>query len=383
MSYFGLNQSNQNQLSETAASSPIGLKSDVGFFDNAVGAGVSGLYSGLVAKPDQLLWAGMDKVVSPLSRFINENTPVRDSSEEYIAEQRRLATQQVKRLTPDAGTTGTAGQILFGLFDMGGQAVAGTAIGGPLGGAAAVTSLQGFSEFERLRSEGVDLSTAQDVALIHGITTGAGTLIPMSLGLRAGGALAEGVGAQISRTGENALLNAGAAVARAAPDVAYAAGTNLAFGMALRGMTAETLRNAGYDDMAGQYDVFDRQAMAIDAVLGVAFGGLGRFVNSRGENVRAPEFAPSDIDAALAANAAHHAEIDVAPGIPVNVLSRDAHARALQQAMRNISEGNPVDVANIVDSAAFSEIPGRRSLIAQSLDEVLFNAEEGDRKSVV
>lgn len=55
MSYFGLNQSNQNQLSETAASSPIGLKSDVGFFDNAVGAGVSGLYSGLVAKPDQLL----------------------------------------------------------------------------------------------------------------------------------------------------------------------------------------------------------------------------------------------------------------------------------------------------------------------------------------
>lgn len=64
MSYFGLNQSNQNQLSETAASSPIGLKSDVGFFDNAVGAGVSGLYSGLVAKPDQLLWAGMDKVVS-------------------------------------------------------------------------------------------------------------------------------------------------------------------------------------------------------------------------------------------------------------------------------------------------------------------------------
>jgi hypothetical protein len=224
-------------------------------------------------------------------------------------------------------------------------------------------------------SEGVDLSTAQDVALIHGITTGAGTLIPMSLGLRAGGALAEGVGAQISRTGENALLNAGAAVARAAPDVAYAAGTNLAFGMALRGMTAETLRNAGYDDMAGQYDVFDRQAMAIDAVLGVAFGGLGRFVNSRGEN--APEFAPSDVDAALAANAAHHAEIDIAPGVPVNVLSRDAHAQALQQAMRNVSEGNPVDVASIVDPAAFSEIPGRRSLIAQSLDEVLFNAEEG------
>ncbi|SQC86368.1 Uncharacterised protein [Klebsiella pneumoniae] len=129
MSYFGLNQSNQNQLSETAASNPIGLKSDVGFFDNAVGAGVSGLYSGLVAKPEQLLWAGMDKLVSPIAKFLNENTSLNDTSAEYIAERRRLATQQVKRLTPDAGTTGTAGQILFGLFDMGGQAVVGTAIG--------------------------------------------------------------------------------------------------------------------------------------------------------------------------------------------------------------------------------------------------------------
>ncbi|EUB33277.1 hypothetical protein HMPREF1502_2646 [Klebsiella sp. AS10] len=377
MSYFGLNQSNQNQQLETAASNPIGLRSDVGFFDNAIGAGLSGLYSGLVAKPDQLLWAGVDKVVSPLARFVNENTPIQDTSEGYIAEQRQLATQQVKRLTPNAGTTGTAGQVLFGLFDMGGQAVAGTAIGGPLVGAAAVASLQGFSEFEQLRSEGVDYSTAQDVALVHGITAGAGTLIPMSIGLRGGGVLADSIGTQVSKTGESAFLNAGAAITRAAPDIAYAAGTNLAFGMAQRGLTAATLRKNGYDAMAAQYDVFDRQAMAIDAVLGVAFGGLGRFINSRGENVRSPEFAPSDVDAALTANAAHHAEIDIAPGVPINVLSRDAHAAALQQAMRNVSEGNPVDVANIVDSAAFSEIPGRRSLIAQSLDEMLFNVEEG------
>ncbi|MFO4616329.1 hypothetical protein AAHC10_11450 [Klebsiella pneumoniae] len=377
MSYFGLDQSNQSKMLDSAANNPIGLSSDVGLFTNMFGAAGTGIYTGLVAKPDQLLWAGVDTVVSPIAKFVNENLDVNDTSVEYIKEQRALAAAQVKRLTPDAATTGTAGQILYGLFDMGGQAVVGTALAGPAGGAAAVTGLQGFSEYERLRAEGVDLSTAQDVALIHGVTAGAGTLIPMSLGLRAGGVLAEAVGAQISRTGENALLNASATVTRAAPDVAYAAGTNLAFGMALRGMTAETLRNAGYDDMAGQYDVFDRQAMAIDAVLGVAFGGLGRFVNSRGENVHAPEFSPSDVDAALAANAAHHAEIDIAPGVPVNVLSRDAHAKALQQAMRNVSEGNPVDVANIVDSATFGEIPGRRSLIAQSLDEVLFNAEEG------
>lgn len=383
MSYFGLNAVNQNQQLDEAASNPAGFNSDVGFFDNAGSAAAAGLYSGLVAKPDQLLWAGMDKLVSPIAKFVNENTSINDTSASYIAEQRDLAQQQVKRLTPDAATTGTAGQVLHGLFDMGGQAVVGTLLAGPAGGAAAVTSLQGFSEFERLTAQGVDFRTAQESGLIQGITAGAGTLIPMSLGLRAGGALAEGIGAQLARTGESAVRSAAATAARAAPDIAYAAGTNIAFGMAQRWLTAQALREGGYNEMANQYEVFDRQAIAIDAVLGVAFGGVGRFMNSRGEAARAPEFTPTDVDAALAANASHHAEIDVAPGVPINVLSRDAHIKALQKAMRDVSEGRAVDVASISEPASFSDIPGRRSLIAQSLDEVLFQADEGSAARAV
>lgn len=377
MSYFGLNPVNQNQQLDEAASNPAGFNSDVGFFDNTVGAAASGLYSGLVAKPDQLLWAGMDKIVSPIAQFVNENTPINDTSASYIAEQRKLAEQQVKRLTPDAATTGTAGQVLYGLFDMGGQAVVGTTLGGPVGGAAAVTSLQGFSEFERLTAQGVDFRTAQEAGLVQGITAGAGTLIPMSLGLRAGGAIAEGVGAQLARTGESAVRSAAATAVRAAPDIAYAAGTNIAFGMAQRGLTAKTLRDGGYNEMANQYDVFDRQAIAIDAVLGVAFGGVGRFINSRGEAASVPEFSPADVDAALAANAAHHAEIDIAPGVPVNVLSRDAHIQALQKAMSDVSQGKPVDVASIAEPASFTGIPGRRNLISQVIDEALSSADEG------
>lgn len=377
MSYFGLNQVNQNQQLDEAASNPAGFNSDVGFFDNSVGAAVSGLYSGLVAKPDQLLWAWMDKIVSPIAQFVNENTSINDTSASYITEQRKLAEQQVKRLTPDAATTGTAGQVLYGLFDMGGQAVVGTTLAGPVGGAAAVTSLQGFSEFERLTAQGVDFRTAQEAGLVQGITAGAGTLIPMSLGLRAGGALAEGVGAQLARTGESAVRSAAATAARAAPDIAYAAGTNIAFGMAQRGLTAKTLRDGGYNEMANQYDVFDRQAIAIDAVLGVAFGGVGRFINSRGEAASVPEFSPADVDAALAANAAHHAEIDIAPGVPVNVLSRDAHIQALQKAMSDVSQGRPVDVSSIAEPASFTELPGRRNLISQAIDESLSSADEG------
>lgn len=377
MSYFGLNAVNQNQQLDEAASNPAGFNDDVGFFDNSGTAAVSGLYSGLVAKPDQLLWAGMDKIVSPIAKFVNENTSINDTSAEYIAEQRKLAEQQVKRLTPDAATTGTAGQVLHGLFDMGGQAVVGTLLAGPAGGASAVTALQGFSEFERLTAKGVDFRTAQESGLVQGITAGAGTLIPMSLGLRAGGALAEGVGAQLARSGESAVRNVAATAVRAAPDIAYAAGTNIAFGMAQRGLTAKTLRDGGYDEMANQYDVFDRQSIAIDAVLGVAFGGVGRFMNARGENATTPTFSPAEVDAALAANASHHAEIDVAPGVPVNVLSRDAHVQALQKAMNDVSQGRAVDVASIAEPASFSDIPGRRSLIAQSIDEVLSNADEG------
>ncbi|EEY3938919.1 hypothetical protein DFY12_05095 [Escherichia coli] len=377
MSYFGLNPVNQNQQLDEAASNPAGFNSDVGFFDNAVGAALSGLYSGLVAKPDQLLWAGMDKIVSPIAQFVNENTSLNDTSVSYIAEQRKLAEQQVKRLTPDAATTGTAGQVLYGLFDMGGQAVIGTTLGGPVGGAAAVTSLQGFSEFERLTAQGVDFRTAQEAGLVQGITAGAGTLIPMSLGLRAGGALAEGVAAQLARTGESSVRRAAATAVRATPDIAYAAGTNIAFGMAQRGLTAKTLRDGGYSEMANQYDVLDRQAIAIDAVLGVAFGGVGRFINSRGESTSAPNFSPVDIDAALAANAAHHAEIDIAPGVPINVLSRNSHIQALRKAMSDVSQGRHVDVASIVESASFSEIPGRKSLLPQAVNEALSSVDDG------
>ncbi|HDV8446210.1 TPA: hypothetical protein QIS71_001576 [Escherichia coli] len=377
MSYFGLNPVNQNQQLDEAASNPAGFNSDVGFFDNAVGAALSGLYSGLVAKPDQLLWAGMDKIVSPIAQFVNENTSLNDTSVSYIAEKRKLAEQQVKRLTPDAATTGTAGQVLYGLFDMGGQAVIGTTLGGPVGGAAAVTSLQGFSEFERLTAQGVDFRTAQEAGLVQGITAGAGTLIPMSLGLRAGGALAEGVAAQLARTGESSVRRAAATAVRATPDIAYAAGTNIAFGMAQRGLTAKTLRDGGYSEMANQYDVLDRQAIAIDAVLGVAFGGVGRFINSRGESTSAPNFSPVDVDAALAANAAHHAEIDIAPGVPINVLSRNSHIQALRKAMSDVSQGRPVDVASIVESASFSEIPGRKSLLSQAVNEALSSVDDG------
>lgn len=165
------------------------------------------------------------------------------------------------------------------------------------------------------------------------------------------------------------------AVARAAPDLFYSAGTNVAMGMAQRGLSAEILRRGGYEDMTRQYDVMDAQALATDAVLGVAFGGLGRFINSRGEDVPVRRVSPEEIDAALTSSSHVNFEVTVAPGVPVSVLSRNAHAhahaQAMNKAMTDVLAGEPVDVGALLEGAEFLQKMPRVNLASQSVREAL------------
>lgn len=370
MSYFGFNQAQQNRELATAAENPIGsARSDADFFDGAFTAPFKGLYAG-VTQADQVAWAGVDAVVSPISRAVNDAFGVNDTSESFIKNQRKLAEQQVRALTPDAGTTGTAGQVLFSLAEVGGQAAAGTLLGGLPGAAATVGSLQGFSDYEKSRADGVDYGTAVEKALVTGGTAALGAVLPMSLGLRAGGAVGEGVGAALTSGGTAAGAAAGAA-ARAVPDLLYSAGTNVAMGMAQRGLSAEILRRGGYEDMARQYDVFDNQALAVDAVLGIAFGGLGRFINSRGERVAVRSAEPAEIDAALTSSSHLNYEVTASPGVPVSVLSRTAHARAMDKAMTDALAGHPVDVGSLMDGAEFIQRRPRVDLASQEVRKAM------------
>ncbi|MEL5557111.1 hypothetical protein [Serratia ureilytica] len=370
MSYFGFNQAQQNRELATAAENPIGsARSDADFFDGAFTAPFKGLYAG-VTQADQVAWAGVDAVVSPISRAVNDAFGVNDTSESFIKNQRKLAEQQVRALTPDAGTTGTAGQVLFSLAEVGGQAAAGTLLGGLPGAAATVGGLQGFSDYEKSRADGVDYGTAVEKALVTGGTAALGAVLPMSLGLRAGGAVAEGVGAALT-TGGTAAGAAAGAVARAAPDLLYSAGTNVAMGMAQRGLSAEILRRGGYEDMARQYDVFDNQALAVDAVLGIAFGGLGRFINSRGESVAVRSAEPAEIDAALTSSSHLNYEVTASPGVPVSVLSRNAHSRAMDKAMTDALAGHPVDVGSLMDGAEFIQRRPRVDLASQEVRKAM------------
>lgn len=370
MSYFGFNQAQQNRELATAAENPIGsARSDADFFDGAFTAPFKGIYAG-VTQADQVAWASVDAVVSPISRAVNDAFGVNDTSESFIKNQRKLAEQQVRALTPDAGTTGTAGQVLFSLAEVGGQAAAGTLLGGLPGAAATVGGLQGFSDYEKSRAEGVDYGTAVEKALVTGGTAALGAVLPMSLGLRAGGAVAEGVGAALT-TGGTAAGAAAGAVARAAPDLLYSAGTNVVMGMAQRGLSAEILRRGGYEDMARQYDVFDNQALAVDAVLGIAFGGLGRFINSRGESVAVRSAEAAEIDAALTSSSHLNYEVTASPGVPVSVLSRNAHARAMDKAMTDALAGHPVDVGSLMDGAEFIQRRPRVDLASQEVRKAM------------
>lgn len=379
MSYFGLNQTAQNQALDEAARSKRNDDS-AGFFDGAFTAPFAGMYTGLVAKPDQALWGLLDATVSPVARELNEQFDINDTSEQFIKNQRKLAEQQIRQLTPDRGTTGTAGQVLFSLFDIGSQAAA-SFTGGALGSALTVGGLQGFSDYEKSVADGVAPGVASEKAFGEGVFAAGGVFIPMSLGLRGGGAMAESVGNQLLVKG-GSLGKPMSTVAKATPDVLFASGSNVVMGMAQRGYSAKVLSDAGYKELAAQYDVFDKQSMAIDAVLGVAFGGIGRYINSRGESMPLPEYSGPQIDAALTANQHMHMDLDTAPGLPVNAMSLDGHVQAMRKAMNDLAMGDRVDIGSILDDAQFMPV-SKRTLLDTSIRKAAGVIDEGSSLSMV
>jgi hypothetical protein len=135
--------------------------------------------------------------------------------------------------------------------------------------------------------------------------------------------------------------------------------------MASRGATGELLAARGYDGIASQYKTLDTQAMIIDGVLGLAFGGLGH-LGQRGE------VKPSDIDAALTANNAQHLEVDTLPGLPTDLQTRQAHIDAQVKATEDLLVGRPVDVGAEAQRMNFESNPqaeASREQIAQAVKD--------------
>ncbi|EJJ1122521.1 hypothetical protein NIO06_000174 [Escherichia coli] len=270
---------------------------------------------------------------------------------------------------PDAGSQGTAAEVLYGL----GQfvpAIGATIVGGPAVGAATAFSSTYEQSYQDFKGKGVDESTARNLATQQSLFNAAGMALPAAIGTTLATRIASGV-----------AINTG-------------------FGGLNRYSVGETLEEKGYTEMAKQYRVFDGQAMLVDAVLGGAFGGahhlaarnadapppadteapipaaevqsvpdataeLSPFTETApvtdapGAPVRSdsqapvtepaaapdiPAIKPSDIDAAHTLNEGLYYDLESSPVLHASNESINSHVAAMDEAYRQLNDGQPVNV---------------------------------------
>lgn len=221
------------------------------------------------------------------------------------------AKAKVKANTPDATTTGAAGQMLHGLTSVGTEMAIGS-FAGPLGAAAVVGSGEGRQRYLELIDAGVDKDTALKASGWTGVTAAAGAFVPGGFG-----------------TG---LVT----------KVATGSVANTAFGMINRYADHRILDDAGYTQMAEQQKVIDGTQIITDLVLGAAFGGIAHLHET--PQLKALQDAPGARDAALTANLAIK-DRESAPGIPTDPEAANAHQSALESSIQSLMEGKPVDVS--------------------------------------
>ncbi|EGH1311321.1 hypothetical protein ID519_000496 [Escherichia coli] len=270
---------------------------------------------------------------------------------------------------PDAGSQGTAAEVLYGL----GQfvpAIGATIVGGPTVGAATAFSSTYEQSYQDFKGKGVDESTARNLATQQSLFNAAGMALPAAVGTTLATRIASGV-----------AINTG-------------------FGGLNRYSVGETLEEKGYTEMAKQYRVFDGQAMLVDAVLGGAFGGAHHLAarnadtpppadteapipaaevqsvpdataepspmaeatpvtDAPGAPVRSdtqspvtepatapdiPAIKPSDIDAAHTLNEGLYYDLESSPVLHASNESINSHVAAMDEAYRQLNDGQPVNV---------------------------------------
>lgn len=320
---FGLNMTAQAAQLREAASRPMGAL-EPGFFEGAVSAPLSGLARGLVAKPALFVSEALTPRLKPLAKSIDEMFGT--DTQSFLDDELRKTRDFLKDTTPDGQTTGMGGQILHSLFDIGGSALT----MGPV----ATGVLEGYALSREAEERGVDRATAQAHGLAQAAAVTAGTALPLSLGVRR------------------------------APDLLYAAAAAAVPNAAGRGVSHEVLARAGYKEMAKQYQMLDAQAIAADVVLGVFFGGVSRLARGAEKNAQQrieAKARPTDVGAALSAKAAHHLELDTAPGVPRTVEARQAHVEAAVKATEDLLVGRAVDVGPKVLEAEFQRDPAKEA----------------------
>jgi hypothetical protein len=148
MSVLELDDSHARYMDELAASKgvPLGAPGDVGFFDGSLGAPVKGLMRGVIAKPAKLIGDAVTPVLRPMARAVDDTFGTKAVSN-YLEGEFQKNNQLMGDLKADPATTGMAGQLLHGLFDIGSSAI----LFSPAGAAV----MEGYTKQQELIDKGV------------------------------------------------------------------------------------------------------------------------------------------------------------------------------------------------------------------------------------
>ncbi|MFA5913907.1 MAG: hypothetical protein WC830_10170 [Burkholderiales bacterium] len=329
-------------------------------FDNEA----PGIFSGVLSEPVK----GIGKTVSESARMFNlalshipgavdaiAGTNYRDWWFEHMAND-----QATKYFSADPNTTGMAGQVLNGFFNIGSEAVAGLP---------ALVSLQTINRTAQELDRGVDLSTAGKLGLVQAGTMAAGVALPFTLPTVALGAI--GVARILS--------------APLVQRLGYGVASNLPLGVAQRGVEQALLAGGGYKKLAEEAPgAYDPRALMVDTIMGLAFGAGAHAVTRLGDaraakalevelrrNSILKDNVPQDaIDSALVVNAALKAE-DSAPGVPRTLGDKLAHDQTFAEYTAALTEGRPVNPENLpLEPATFVADPRVSAQHAQIQEEL-------------
>lgn len=147
-----------------------------------------------------------------------------------------------KDYAPNPETSGTAENLLYGLSRFMTKAVGYTVTAGAVPGATMLAVDEGMTESDRLKQQGVDINTRTKVGTVAGGVAGVSVILPVA-------------GATWKTTaGLVAVGGPGGFVAQQAA-------------------SRSILQNAGYDQLANQYDPLDPVGLAVATLVPAAFGG--------------------------------------------------------------------------------------------------------------
>jgi hypothetical protein len=235
---------------------------------------------------------------------------------------------------PDPQTAHGAEQAVAEFSRLATKAVIAGATMGPLAGAVAAGTEEGFTTADKLANQGVDVATRTEVGALTGSVTALGFALPV-----AGSTVAKTVGLAV-------------------------AGGPASF-VAQQAATREILQNADYTLLADQYDPLDPVGLTLSTLVPLGFGaaamrGAARKAGTAAKAAKAMEPPPKPVaaetvDAARVQMLRDNVELHrVTP--PEDFAAASAHETAVTKAIDQIAGGQRVEVAQAMPDPVAAKI---------------------------